>query len=133
MEIFKNSEWVATDDCIEALAGDKSYWIEIDQVFEETERNGIAYYNLPIHLAEKEWVAIPLFFEVFVSALRYQAKRTGTPIDESMLARTYRKAIVLALLTQQYEADCMRAEGEGKHGEPRAQRAVEVGDRKSVV
>ena len=70
-----------------SACGDKSYWIEIDQVFEETERNGIAYYNLPIHLAEKEWVAIPLFFEVFVSALRYQAKRTGTPIDESMLAR----------------------------------------------
>lgn len=114
MEIFKNSEWVVTDDSIEALAGDKGYWIEMDEIFRETSRDGIAYYTWPIQLAEKNWVAIPLFFEAFLSALRCRAKQTGLAIDEPMLARTYGRAIETALLIQQFEADCLRAERDGK-------------------
>lgn len=109
MEIFKNSEWLVTQEGIEGIAKDKGYWIAIDRVFEETSRDRITYYDWPVHLAEKECVPVPEFLEAFDGAIRFAAIQTGLTIDEPMLARTYRKARTLELLTQQYETNSLRA------------------------
>lgn len=88
MDTFRNAQWVVTDEGIEAPA-EGGYWIDIDRMSQETERQGNTYYDWPVHLAEKEWVDRPLFFEAFVHALCLACRRTGEPIDEAMLGRTY--------------------------------------------
>lgn len=88
MAIFKNSQWVVTCDGIESPA-EGGYWIEMYRVGQETSRGAVTYYDWPVHLAEKDWVNRPLFFEAFVHALRRYARQTGEPINEAMLGRTY--------------------------------------------
>lgn len=92
MHIFKNSQWIVTHEGVEAPA-ECGYWIDMDRIGQITDRGGITYYDWPVHLAEKEWVVRPLFFEAFVHALRFHARQAGEPIDEAMLGRTYIIAI----------------------------------------
>lgn len=108
MEFLRNAQWVATDDGIEAISGDRGYWIEMERVMQVTERSHGTFYDWPIHLAEKEWVNIALFLEAFLHAIRNFAAREGVVIDEAMLAATRLEAFQQAWLTQQCEADRLR-------------------------
>lgn len=104
MHIFRNAQWIVTHEGIEAPA-EGGYWIGMDRIGHTTERQGSEYYDWPLHLAEKNWVAIPLFLDAFVYALDFRTKANGHSIDWKMLKCTFDRAIEEALLTQQYEAD----------------------------
>ena len=95
MTSYGNKQWIVTAEGIEAPR-EGGYWIGTLQLRQTTERDGVTYYDFPIHVAEKEWVDIFYFIEAFVYALRADARMSGEAIDETMLSRTIRRATAVA-------------------------------------
>ncbi len=93
MEISNDHQWVVTPDGIEGVSDDLHYWIAMERIYEQTERDCITYYNWPVHIAEKECVPVRPFIEAFVEASRFHARRTGMKVDEEILARSLKYAI----------------------------------------
>ena len=93
MEVFRNGQWLVTNEGVDRADGQSSYWFGINRVFEIDDHRGpTKLYSWPPHMAEKTWVDIGAFNEAFEQALRFQADRTGTPVDEDMLSASYAEA-----------------------------------------
>lgn len=92
MNIFSNAQWRIKDGHVETLGEPYDYHFSIDRVFETSDHRGAPVYDWPPHMAEKSWVDVRLFNEVFEKALRYQAEQTGAAIDEEMLQRSLDEA-----------------------------------------
>ena len=93
MEVFRNPQWLVTDEGIDRADGQSSYWIGIGRVFEHDDYPGPPkLYNWPPHMAKKIWVDVGMFNEAFEQAIRFQAERSGTIVDEAMLAAAYAEA-----------------------------------------
>jgi hypothetical protein len=92
MPIFENEQWVVEDDVMGPVATMDPYDIDLERVFETTERGHRTFYDWPVHMAEKKWVNARLFNQAFDHAIRHYAQVSGEPIDEPMLAESYREA-----------------------------------------
>ncbi|MET3762310.1 hypothetical protein [Sphingomonas sp. UYEF23] len=93
MEVFRNQQWLVTDEGIDRADGQSSYWIGIGRVFESDDYPGPPkLYNWPPHMAKKIWVNVGMFNEAFEQAIRFQADRGSIAVDESMLAASYAEA-----------------------------------------
>ena len=101
---FKNEQWEVTEFGLEAIPGSKpksidgitvSYEIEAERLAETTDRER-AYYDWPVHMAEKTWVDIEAFIEAFANALDIHKMRYQDGIDLGMLEASYRKARQIA-------------------------------------
>lgn len=68
-------QWRVDDDG-DLIAMRPYYLIAKDRLTEPTTRNGVKYYDFPIHLAEKEWVDLVEFerawlWAVYLSGLKF--------------------------------------------------------------
>lgn len=80
-------QWRVDDDG-DLVATNPSYLITKDQLTQTTERNGVRYYDFPIHLAEKEWVDLEDFERTWVWAIY----RSGLPFDADMARASFQRA-----------------------------------------
>ena len=93
---FQNWQWTVDLDGIEGNPATGRYFLPLDSIDQTTARNSATFYDLPIHMAEKELVDIDLFFAAFEYALRLWAKLAGQMVDEAMLIATFQEARAIA-------------------------------------
>jgi|GEM_PF-1722693 len=103
MPEFDNVQWSLENEMLGAKVGSKTpqmlgasppYKIKPTRVFDEVDRAGVQYYEWPVHMAQKTWVDIEQFIEVFEAAIRSEAERSGKSIDRTMLQRSFQYARV---------------------------------------
>lgn len=84
--IFENDQWQFDEQYVTApnRPSGGEYWFDVSRLLEPTTRDGVDYYDWPLHLAEKTWVDIELFIECFLEAL----KHFKLEHDEEILNRT---------------------------------------------
>lgn len=78
------------------------YEFNAERLAETTERDGVSYYDWPVHMASKTWVDIDAFIEAFSKALEIHAGRYSERIDPDMLDASYEYARRIA--RQRYNA-----------------------------
>lgn len=103
MPEFQNAQWILDGEVLDSRQGAVTpnmrgetppYEIERKRLFEKTEGAGTAYYDWPVHMANKAWVDIELFLEAFEAAIKSETARSGIAIDEQMLAKSFQYARV---------------------------------------
>ena len=90
--MFQNAQWEVTKDTLRCKPPEAKYEIYDDRITETTTRNGIKYYDFPVHMAEKSWVNVAAFNEAFVAALELW-KGKFPPVDDAMLEATINYAV----------------------------------------
>ncbi len=73
MSQFENHQWEVTDESVKSKRPAPPYEIVVERLTETTERSGKAYYEWPLHMAEKSWIIIDDFIEAFIKALELYA------------------------------------------------------------
>lgn len=92
------NQWKVTEDGLEATGQSFEYLIEWVKISRLTERNGIQYYEWPLHMAEKSWVEIEAFIAAFEKALEDYEDKEGAPINQTALLNSFSKAREVASL-----------------------------------
>lgn len=92
MVLYRNAQWVVSQDGINPDESLPPYDIAIDRVFETTTRGVEHYYDWPVHMASKTWVDVDLFNAAFDRGIRHYSRVSGEPIDEDMLQASYIEA-----------------------------------------
>jgi hypothetical protein len=84
------SQWrLNADGSIETADEDVGdYWIDKGRLAETTDRGGVTYYDWPVHIAEKMWVNLNDFEQVFRQALSFNR----VSIDTRMLDASFAEA-----------------------------------------
>ncbi len=85
---FENSQWRLERRGIESTNPKRFYQIDADRLGETTERNGVVYYDWPLHMAEKDWVNLNEFIEVFDRGLDAHKGQLKSPRDDEMFKRS---------------------------------------------
>jgi hypothetical protein len=85
---FKNHQWSVTDYGVESVRPAAPYYHFAKTRLLETGNRGGELYDWPIQLAEKTWVDIEAFIEVFLKALELHAGGYAGKVDEAMLSRS---------------------------------------------
>ena len=90
--LFQNRQWKVTNYGVETRKPEAPYQFEAKQLLETTDRGNGLLYDWPVHLAEKSWVDIEAFIEVFAKALEiHKGKYAGT-VDPEMLEASLAEA-----------------------------------------
>ncbi|MEO7859012.1 MAG: hypothetical protein ABIU05_01000 [Nitrospirales bacterium] len=92
------NQWKVSEDGLEVAGEPFEYFIEMAKISRLTERNGIQYYEWPLHMAIKQWVDIEAFLTAFEKALEALEDKEGAPINQKALANSFSKARELASL-----------------------------------
>ena len=92
------SQWKVTEFGLESVGQQSENFIEMEKVSQVTKRDGIEYYEWPLHMAMKSWVDIENFIIVFERALEAYEEKVGAPIDQTLLSNSFSKARELANL-----------------------------------
>src|SRR5687767_12653315 len=90
------NQWKVTEDGLESVGQQSKNFIEMERISHLTVRDGIEYYDWPLHMAIKSWVDIEAFIIAFEAALEAWEYKKGAPINQEMLARSFSKARELA-------------------------------------
>lgn len=85
-------QWVFDADGLEAP--DQAYFIARERI--DRLRPELGLYDLPLHIAEKNWCRMDHFMVVFFEAIQALANERGQALDMRMLARTFREALRIA-------------------------------------
>ncbi|MCK1494447.1 hypothetical protein IVB14_29575 [Bradyrhizobium sp. 180] len=86
--LFQNHQWSVTDYGVEAVKPAPYYHFDKTRLLEATDHGSGTMYDWPVHMAEKTWVDIEAFIEVFVKALDLHAGSYGGTVDKGMLAKS---------------------------------------------
>lgn len=90
------NQWKVTEDGLESIGQQSENFIEMERISQRTIRDGIEYYDWPLHMAIKSWVDIEDFIIAFERALEAWEDKEGEPINQEMLEKSYIKARELA-------------------------------------
>jgi hypothetical protein len=88
--LFQNHQWAVTDYGIECV--NHTYPIEARRLLT---RRGVGqgkFYDWPLHMAQKSWVDIEAFIEVFRTALELHAGKYKGKVDTDMLLASISEA-----------------------------------------
>jgi hypothetical protein len=85
-------QWVFDANGIEAP--DEDFFIPRDRINQLRPERGL--YDLPLHVAEKDWCRMDHFIAVFFEAIHVLASESGQTVDARMLANTFREALRIA-------------------------------------
>jgi hypothetical protein len=93
MSIFKNRQWAVTDYGVETIEGQPSeYHFEAKRLLETGKADRDEFYTWPVQLAEKTWVDIEAFSEVFIKAIDIHKNKYTGEVDQKMLSASIEKA-----------------------------------------
>ena len=96
MSSFKNSQWVVTDYGVDTVEGQPEYPFEAKRLVDLGRAGQGDLYTWPVHLAEKSWVDIEAFVEVFIKAIEiHKGKYTGE-VDPKVLGASIEEARAVA-------------------------------------
>ena len=90
--LFQNHQWSVTDYGVESVRPEAPYYHFEKRRILETENRGDELYDWPIHMAEKTWVDIEAFIEVFLKAIELHAGSFKGKVDEAMLQKSIERA-----------------------------------------
>ncbi len=91
MTYFKNHQWQVTRDGIESIDSDP-YYVDIERLIDMRKHGNGFIYDLPSHMAEKQWVDLEAFIEAWLEAISTHARRLSVPFDEKLLADSLHNA-----------------------------------------
>lgn len=94
MALYSGSQWEVTKTVVRALPPER-YDFTVKRLAETHERHWQEVYSWPSHLAEKGWVDIEDFIDVFENAWKLHADKLP-PLDMDMLERSKRQARKIA-------------------------------------
>jgi hypothetical protein len=86
---FKNHQWSVTDYGVEAVKPAPYYHFDKKRILETGNRGG-ELYDWPVHMAEKTWVDLEAFIEVFLKAIDMHGY--AEKVDRDMLDRSLARA-----------------------------------------
>lgn len=90
---FSNNQWSVTDYGVESVRPAAPYYhFDKSRLLESTDHGFGEMYDWPVHMAEKIWVDIEAFIEVFVKALEMHAGSYRGKVDETMLSKSLARA-----------------------------------------
>lgn len=92
--LYKNRQWAVTDYGVESLRSAPYYPFDKTRLLESTDFGSGEMYDWPIHMAEKTWVDIEAFIEVFLKAIDlhgYKGKVDAAMLEKS-IERSRREA-----------------------------------------
>ena len=92
------SQWKVTEFGLESVGQQSENFIEMERVSQLIEREGVEYYEWPLHMAMKSWVDIEDFLIVFEKTLEAYEEKVGAPINQTLLSNSFSKARELASL-----------------------------------
>jgi hypothetical protein len=87
--LFENHQWSVTDYGVEAVRPAAPYYhFDKSRLLETTDLGFGEIYDWPVHMAEKTWVDIEAFIEVFVKALELHAQSYRGTVDQTILSKS---------------------------------------------
>ncbi|HLZ01824.1 MAG TPA: hypothetical protein VKR55_06690 [Bradyrhizobium sp.] len=89
---FKNHQWAVTDYGVEVVKPTSYYHFDKTRLLESTDYGSGELYDWPVHMAEKTWVDIEAFIEVFLKALELHAGSYRGNVDKEMLTKSLARA-----------------------------------------
>ncbi len=92
------SQWKLTEFGFESVGQQSENFVEMERVSQLTERDGVNYYEWPLHMAIKSWVDIEDFIIVFERALEAYEEKKGAQINQAILSNSFKKTRELASL-----------------------------------
>jgi hypothetical protein len=92
--LYKNRQWAVTDYGVESLKSQPYYHFDKTRLLESTDYGSGELYDWPVHMAEKTWVDLEAFIEVWRKALEMHgyADKVDQPMLESSLTRARKEA-----------------------------------------
>lgn len=91
--LYENSQWRVTEDVVETV-NDKPvpYFISVKDIAQTTRAplSGDNVYKWPLHMAEKSWVDLSMFWGAFEFAIKHFA---ADKVNEYKLGSTYADAV----------------------------------------
>jgi hypothetical protein len=91
--LYKNQQWAVTDYGVESLRSEPYYHFDKTRLLESTDYgSGETYYDWPIHMAEKTWVDIEAFIDVFLKAIEIHAAKADKATLQKSIERARREA-----------------------------------------
>jgi hypothetical protein len=87
--LYKNRQWAVTDYGVESLKSAPYYHFDKGRILETGNRGG-EMYDWPLQMAEKTWVDIEAFIEIFQKAIDLHGY--AEKVDKDMLSRSLEKA-----------------------------------------
>jgi len=83
MSNYKNSQWRVTKSGLETVRPEALYQVDKSQLDDLVDRGGGPMYDLPVHLAEKDWVDLSLFRSAYISAFEAHGIYLNTELLEA--------------------------------------------------
>jgi len=88
--LFQNHQWAVTSLGVEGLGEHAYYGFNKERLLETTDYGSGELYDWPVHMAEKTWVDIEAFIQVFEKALDLHGYRKG--VDQVRLEQSLARA-----------------------------------------
>ena len=86
--ILQNHQWAVDSDGVTTVGDNVKYEFSAHQLSETRKGIKCVYYKWPLQLAEKTWIDIEAFIEMFERALTIHAGKYKPPFDRAMFERT---------------------------------------------
>jgi hypothetical protein len=86
--LYANHQWAVTKYGVETVPPESKYHFEASRLTEMRGDGEDGIYDWPVHMAEKTWVNIESFIDVFKKALELHVGRYAPPVDSSVLAKS---------------------------------------------
>lgn len=86
--VFKNHQFIVTDNGLETVKGAPPYWLTVDQLLDTRYEEGGEIYEHLADFGSKTWIVPEFFLEAFEAALLHHGARLVRPVDPMILERS---------------------------------------------